>query len=91
MCTQSTSHVNFDTDSVEAILDTGCSSTLTSERDDFITYEPDSGQVEGLGTHNIIGKGTIRYKVLDDNGNIETLQIHDVIHVPTIKIRLISI
>ena len=72
-------------------MDTGCSTTLTSERSDFITYEKDSGKVEGLGTHDIVGTGTVKYTVLDDNGNPRNIIIHDAIHVPSLEIRLISV
>ena len=91
ICTSSTSHVKFDSDSFEAVLDSGCSTTLTCDRSDFITYTDTTGEVEGLGTHNIVGTGSVKYKILDDNGNIKSLIIHDAIHVPTLKIRLISI
>ena len=91
ICTSATTHVAFDSDSFEAILDSGCSTTLTSKQSDFITYSKDSGEVEGLGTHDIVGTGTVQYKVLDDDGIIKNIVLHDAIHVPTLKIRLISI
>ena len=91
ICISSTSHVSFDSDAVEAVLDSGCSTTLTSERSDFITYSISSGEVEGLGKHNIVGTGTVRYDVIDDDGNKVSIIINDAIHVPTLEIRLISI
>ena len=61
--------VYFDSDAVEAILDTGCSTTISFELNDFIDYKPMKGKVEGLGVHNIVGTGTVKYTVLDDNGD----------------------
>ena len=72
-------------------LDTGCSRTLTFEKGDFITYEETNGEVEGLGTHKIVGKGTVKYTVQDDDGNIVDITIRDAIHVPTLDVRLISV
>ena len=60
--------ITFDTDSKESIVDSGCSRTLTFDRKDFITYEETDGEVEGLGTHKIVGTGTVKYTVLDDDG-----------------------
>ena len=50
-----------------------------------------SGKVEGLGVHNIVGTGTLKYTVLDDNGDKVNLLINDAIHVPTMDVRLISL
>ena len=47
--------------------------------------------MEGLGSHDIVGIGTVKYKVLDDNSQIKNIVLHNAIHVPTLKIRLISI
>ena len=83
--------VNFDSDAVEAILDSGCSTSISFERNDFIDYKPMNGKVEGLGVHNIVGTGTIKYTVLDDDGNSVNLLIKNAIHVPTMDVRLISL
>jgi len=83
--------VYFDSDAVEAILDTGCSTTISFELNDFIDYKPMKGKVEGLGVHNIVGTGTIKYTVLDDNGDKVNLLIKNAIHVPTMDVRLISL
>ena len=91
VCTSKTQNVYFDTDAVEAVLDTGCSVTLSSERSDFILYKPTIGQVEGLGVHNIVSTGTVKYTVIDDNGKKVNLLIRDSIHVPTLDVRLISV
>ena len=86
-----TGAVNFDSDAVEAILDTGCSTSISFERNDFINYKTMKGEVEGLGVHNIVSTGTIKYTVHDDNGDKVNLIIKDAIHVPTMDVRLISL
>ena len=48
-------------------------------------------KVEGLGIHNIIGTGTLKYTMLDDNGDKVNLLTKNEIHVPTMAVRLISL
>ena len=83
--------VSFDSDAVDAILDTRCSTSISFERNDFIDYKTMKGKVEGLGIHNIEGTGTIKYTVLDDNGDKVNLLIKNAIHVPIMDVRLISL
>ena len=80
--------IKFDSDAVEAILDSGCSTSISFHKRDFIKYKPMSGKVEGLGVHNIVGTGTLKYTVLDDNGDEVNLLINDAIHVPTMDLCL---
>ena len=83
--------VNFDSDAIEAILDTGCSTSISFERNDFIDYKTMNGKVEGLGIHNIVGTGTIKYTVLDDNGDKVNILIKNSIDLPTMDVRLNSL
>ena len=46
--------IKFDSDAVEAILDSGCSTSISFERNDFIDYKPMKGVVERLGVHYIV-------------------------------------
>ena len=84
-------HVHFDSDAVEIILDSGCSFTISFCRDDFISFRPSVGQVEGLGIHKIKGRGTVKYTVLDNNGDKINILIKDALYVPTLTTRLLSI
>ena len=52
-------HIHFDSDDVEIVLDSGCSFTISYCREDFISFRPSVGQVEGLGIHKIKGRGLI--------------------------------
>ena len=83
--------IKFDSDAVEEILDSGCSTSISFEIKDFISYKPMKGKVEGLGIHNIKETGTLKYTVLDDNGDQVNLIIKDAIHVLTMDVRLISL
>ena len=83
--------ISFDTDAKECILDTGCSRTLTFDLKDFFSYKPSPGEVEGLGKHNIVGVGTVKFTVVTDNGYTTDIIINDAIYVPTLNVRLISI
>lgn len=83
--------IKFDSDAVEAILNPGCSTSISFEFNDFINYRSMKGKVEGLRIHEIRGTGTLKYTVLDDNGDQVNLLIKDAIHVPTMDVRLISL
>ena len=80
MCLTGT--VKFDSDAVESMLDTGCSTFISFELNDFIDYKPTKGKVEGLGIHDIVGTGTLKYTLLDDNGDQVNVLIGNEIHVP---------
>ena len=82
--------IYFDANAIEGILDTGCSRTLTYDLNDFTAYKPTTGEVDGLGTHEILGKGTVKYTIRDDNDYKTKIIIHGVIHVSTLDVRLIS-
>ena len=81
--------IKFDSDAVEANLDSECSTFISFHKRDFIKYKTMSGKVEGLGVHDIVGSGTLKYTVLDDNGDKVNLLINDAIHVLSMDIRLI--
>ena len=55
--------VKFDCDAVEATLDTGVSTSISFETNDFIDYKPMKYKVEGLLIHNIVGTGILKYTV----------------------------
>ena len=46
--------------------------------------------VDGLGTHDIIGKGTVEYTVIDDNDRKCDIVIYNTTCVPILDVRLIS-
>ena len=82
--------IQFDSDMVKLVLDTGASVTLTPNRNDFCTYHRTEGKVKGLGTMKIVGTGTVKYTVRNINGQPVTLVIDNVYHVPGLPIRLLS-
>eukprot|EP00957_Ditylum_brightwellii_P092821 7067366-Ditylum_brightwellii.AAC.1 len=80
----------FDSDSHQIIIDTGASATFTPSRDDFVSYTPFKGKVQGLDHMKIVGKGTVRYTIADDNGvHVQTL-ISNAHHIPNLPIKHIS-
>ena len=89
----SNSHDNtvpFDSDSHQIIIDTGASATFTPSRDDFISYTSFKGKVQGLGHMKIVGKGTVRYTITDENGAHMQILISNAYHILHLPIRLIS-
>ena len=83
--------LKFDSHVIEAILDTGCSTSISFEINDFIDYKPMKGKVEGFGIHNIVGTGTLKYTVLDKICDKVNLLIENSIHVPKTGVRLMSL
>ena len=61
--------VKFDIDDVESIIDIGCSTSISFKINDFIDYNTMISKVEGLGIHNIVCTGTLKYTVVDTNYN----------------------
>ena len=82
--------VNFDTDSISIILDTGASYTFTYCIQNFIEFSPLDDKVESLGTLKIKGVGTVKYDILDDDGIRRQLIIRNAYFVPDLSTRLIS-
>ena len=68
VCTSKSQNVYFDIDTVEVVLDTGLSVSLSSEQSYFITYKTSTGLVNGLGLHNIIGIRTVKFTVINNHG-----------------------
>ena len=64
----SNSHIHFDSDAVEIMLDSGCSYTISFCREDFVNFKLSEGQVEGLGIHKIKGERAVKYIVISNNG-----------------------
>eukprot|EP00957_Ditylum_brightwellii_P125532 9568628-Ditylum_brightwellii.AAC.1 len=61
------------------------------DKNDFISYSPYKGKVQGIGSMHIIGKGTVHYYVNDDNGNKVQILISNAYHIPSLPARLISL
>ena len=82
--------ISFDTDTLRIIIDTGASAAFTFCKQDFITFTPYNENVNGLGTLEIEGIGTVCYAVRDDQGKLVTIEIRDCYYVPNMNFRLIS-
>jgi hypothetical protein len=76
---------------VDVILDTGCTFSITPDRNDFVQYTSGSfGQVQTVnGPTDNIGFGFVRWILISENGQHITLNLpcH---HVPSAKTRLLS-
>ena len=62
-----TQNIYFDTDAIEAVLDTWSSVTLSSTQSDFITYKSNTWKVHALAVNNIIGIRLVYFTVINDN------------------------
>ena len=83
------SHIYFDSDAVEIVLDLGCSFSILFCAADFINLKPSDGDVTCLGVHKIKGEGTVKYTVLDEHGNKIDILIQDALYVSTLSTRLL--
>eukprot|EP00957_Ditylum_brightwellii_P120056 9161241-Ditylum_brightwellii.AAC.1 len=70
--------------------DTGASATFTPSKDSFISYTPFKGKVQGLGHMKIVGKGTVRHTITDDNGAHVQILISNTYHIPYLPFRPMS-
>ena len=50
MAKDANTHVHFDIDAVDIILDSGYYFTISFFREDFITFRPNVGKVKGLSS-----------------------------------------
>ena len=57
------SYVSFDTDSETIIVDTGASSAMSMEYDDFIELNPHQDHINGIGNIPVVGKGTLKWDI----------------------------
>ena len=58
--------------------------------DDFIKYEPCTGEVKSIGKHDLVDVGTVKYTVVTDSGDTTDIIIKVVVYVPTLDVRLLS-
>lgn len=71
-------------------MDTGASSGFTFCKKDFVTLNPFTSQVSGLGKLSIKGKGTSSYKINNSTNQTVDLIIVNTFYVPDLHIRLLS-
>ena len=83
-------YVSFDTDSETIVIDTGASSAMSMEYDDFIELNPHQDHINGLGNIPVEGKGTLKWNIQNTDGSIEPIIIRNAIYAPKLPIRLMS-
>ena len=69
---------------VYAILDTGYYTKIFCSKNHIITYKKEFIRVEGIGSYNIVGTGTLQYAVIDDNGCTINLMVKNTVYLPTL-------
>ena len=82
------SYVSFDTDSETIIIDTGASSAMSMEYEDFIELNPYKDHINGLGNIPVEGKGTLKWNIQNEEGSSEPVIIRNAIFAPKLPIRL---
>ena len=85
--------MSFDSDSSAIVVDTGASTTISYDKEDFITYHTakSSHQVSGIASGlTIQGTGTIEWPVITSSGLKVCMTINNAFHCPTCPVRLLS-
>ena len=87
-----TVYLNTNSDEPPIVIDTGASVTLSPTSSDFVGLlrPPSIHSLQGLkGSVNIVGEGTVSWKIKDAVGNVRVLQT-TAFYVPSAPIRLFS-
>lgn len=76
------------------MVDSGATSHMTYDRNDFVTYEEIKSKHNIIfgnkGVESAIGIGHVKiYPIVE--GNVEVLTLHNVLHVPSLSRKLISV
>eukprot|EP00957_Ditylum_brightwellii_P180586 13756026-Ditylum_brightwellii.AAC.1 len=81
--------VSFGSNLKILIVDCGTSAMFTPDKNDFISYKPYNGKVQGPGKKHTIGKGTARYTITDNNGEDAQLLVSNAYHILDTPVRLL--
>jgi hypothetical protein len=73
-------------------IDTGVSCSISSNKQDFLTFtETSSTVLKGIGSGlPVVGIGTVKWIIVDDNGDDIVLHLHNTLDVPDIPMCLLS-
>ena len=83
----------YDTDSFKIYIDNCCSRSMTFNKNDFVTeLIKDPANVKGFvnASQNLQYKGTVSWKIDDDNGLAHEIHIPNTYYSPKSKYRLLS-
>ena len=72
-------------------IDTGASSCISNDRNDFISLEKVQNQtISGIGSGlDIAGYGTLQWRINDDDGNTIVFHVRDALYVPKVPMCLL--
>lgn len=76
------------------IIDSGCTSHMTNDQRNFVTFKTVNGKVYLAGRKNILkskGRGSIRVRVQNDKNQVKQVVLHDVVYVPCLRNNLLSV
>ena len=84
-------HAEDDRSKFPIIFDTGATTSITPNKEDFISYTPIHGGINGISeTTHVEGEGIVEWKIRDDKGKLHRLQVFAK-HVPQARVRLYSV
>ena len=85
--------VRFDTDSFQIGIDNHCSVSMVKSKDYFkdLVLDDHKRRVDGIeGGLDILGRGTFRFDIEDDDGEVHTIHIPNSVYVPGLRYCLLS-
>jgi hypothetical protein len=85
--------MNFNPGRQPICIDSGATCSISNNKNDFIDFTPTSNTVlHGISSGlNIVGKGSLRWPITNDNGNVIDLHTHDCLYVSTAPMCLLSL
>jgi len=83
MNTRASRVMDFAPGSIAICIDTGASSSISNDREDFITFQQVTDQViSGISSGlKVEGRGTLHWIIRDDNGDDVVLHISNALYV----------
>jgi hypothetical protein len=91
MNTRASRVMDFAPGSIAICIDTGASSSISNDREDFITFQQVTDQViSGISSGlKVEGRGTLHWIIRDDNGDDVVLHISNALYVPKVPLCLL--
>ena len=82
----------FDNNSFQMGIDSFASACMSPNKDHFITYKESIGRECKVITSGlkIAGRGTMEFKIDDDDGITHTIRVPNSVHIPDLPMVLVS-
>ena len=83
--------VDFNSNSFDVLFDNCANRTVSHEKHDFVNLRDYDGELQGIGTAQIKGIGTLHWQTLNDDGTLLNIYVEDALYVPKMNHHILSI